>query len=859
MMLSRLQGMLLGGVAGCCWSMPAIAQTVTPTMGTGHVGTMVNGAGDYTVTGGTPQLNTLFHSFEDFSPQTANVLFQLDGSQSAIEYVIARVTGINGSAIDGELKLTGGNSPDLFLINPNGITFGENSSLSLPGSFVASTADSVLFQDDLAFSVSRLETAPLLNVSAPIGLQLGSVAGDIRVNNTGHSLARRNPLTGQASIFAPHVQLGATQGLQVVPGNTLALIGNGVLLNGGIVTANSGNLELGSVGAGSSVSLLSTPVGFLADYRQVETFSNAELLNQSLANVSGVPVQPFPGAPFRVFSSSQGSVQVVGQNINLQNESVVLGQSGAAATSPGGRIRVHANETLSLQGSHPVSGIRSGIFSETIGPAASGPIEVSANNINMQAGAGIIGFTFSPAAGSPISVQATDQLRVNGFNPVNPALSSAIGTASVSSGQSGDVIVESPTLLVSEGGSVVSLNLRDGSSGDLFINAENIIVTGRVPAINLPSALSVSNFGTGSQASNLTVTTQRLTIEDSGLIAASSSGIGAAGKIRIDASERIDIDGNNDFINDLTFSINAAVVEPSLSERLLFGLPANASIPSADSGDVIINTPTLNLNGPVTITVQNLGTGDAGILDINAETIALRNGSQIRSRTLFGNGGNIDLQAQNALILRNGSQISAESGGVGNGGNIAIASPFIIALENSDIIANAVQGRGGNIAITSQSVFGTAFRDQLTPESDITASSEFGINGTVEIDTPTVDPSSGVTALASDVVDSDQQVATGCSDGQSNRFVASGRGGLPQSPQVAVSANSLWRDVRPLSSTDQTVAAPRPDEDLLSLSPTEATAWSRSHNGEVQLLAGNDIPQSSTVCLRASQSSALLL
>ncbi|MEN8445469.1 MAG: S-layer family protein, partial [Cyanobacteria bacterium J06555_13] len=417
--------------------------------------------------------------------------------------------------------------------------------------------------------------------------------------------------------------------------------------------------------------------------------------------------------------------------------------------------------------------------------------------------------------------------------------------------------VESPTLLISEGGSIVSLNLRDGNSGDLFIDAENITVTGRIPVINLPSALSVSNFGTGNQASNLTMTTQRLTIEDSGLIAASSSDSGAAGKIRIDARERINIDGNDDFINDLSFSINAAVVEPSLGERLLFGLPGNASIPSADSGDVIINTPTLNLNGPVTITVQNIGTGDAGILDIDAKTITLRNGSQIRSRTLLGNGGNIDLQVQNALILRNGSQISAESGGVGNGGNIAIASPFIIALENSDIIANAVQGRGGNIAITSQSVFGTAFREQLTPQSDITASSEFGINGTVEIDTPAVDPSSGVIVLASDVADSDQQVATGCSDSQGNRFVASGRGGLPQSPQVALLANNPWRDLRPLPMTAQTAAPTQLNNAHSSPSPTEATAWSRSHNGEVQLLTGNVVSQASTVCLRETHKPAI--
>ena len=60
------------------------------------------------------------------------MLFQLDSTQSSVEYVVGRVTGNNLSFIDGQLALTGGNSPDLFLINPNGITFGADASLSLP-------------------------------------------------------------------------------------------------------------------------------------------------------------------------------------------------------------------------------------------------------------------------------------------------------------------------------------------------------------------------------------------------------------------------------------------------------------------------------------------------------------------------------------------------------------------------------------------------------------------------------------------------------------------------------------------------------------------------------------------------------
>jgi hypothetical protein len=52
-----------------------------------------------------------------------------------------------------------------------------------------------------------------------------------------------------------------------------------------------------------------------------------------------------------------------------------------------------------------------------------------------------------------------------------------------------------------------------------------------------------------------------------------------------------------------------------------------------------------------------------------------------------------------------------------------------VGLENSDIIANTVKGRGGNIQITTQGLFGLKFRPQLTPENDITASSQFRVSG----------------------------------------------------------------------------------------------------------------------------------
>ncbi|MEO1765468.1 MAG: S-layer family protein, partial [Cyanobacteria bacterium J06629_18] len=144
------------------------------------------------------------------------------------------------------------------------------------------------------------------------------------------------------------------------------------------------------------------------------------------------------------------------------------------------------------------------------------------------------------------------------------------------------------------------------------------------------------------------------------------------------------------------------------------------------------------------------------------------------------------------LLLRNNSQISTTAGFAqagGNGGNININSPFIVSVpkEDSDITANAFSGNGGNIDIISQGIFGITPRSQLTPQSDITASSETGIQGTINITNPEVDPSQGVIELPEGLVDKSNQIAQICPQGVNaakniSEFYITGRGSLPPSP-----------------------------------------------------------------------------
>ncbi|HEY9730157.1 MAG TPA: filamentous hemagglutinin N-terminal domain-containing protein, partial [Chroococcales cyanobacterium] len=121
----------------------AIAQPIVPAAD--GTGTLITPDGNrIDISGG--QLSgdnaNLFHSFTQFgldANQIANFL-----SNPNIRNILGRVAGGEPSLINGLIQVTGGNS-NLFLMNPAGIIFGASSSLNVPASFTATTANGIGF------------------------------------------------------------------------------------------------------------------------------------------------------------------------------------------------------------------------------------------------------------------------------------------------------------------------------------------------------------------------------------------------------------------------------------------------------------------------------------------------------------------------------------------------------------------------------------------------------------------------------------------------------------------------------------------------------------------------------------------
>jgi filamentous hemagglutinin family protein len=780
----------------------------------GTVGTVVTGGPAFTINGGSRPSNgpNLFHSFSQFSvPTGGSAIFN---NAADVTNIISRVTGGSISSIDGLIQANG--SANLFLINPAGIIFGPNASLNIGGSFIGSTAQSLKFSDGTEFSATNPAASPLLTINVPIGLQIGSNSGDITVQGAGNQLV---DLTG----FGQASTINSPPGLQAGVQQTLALIGGSVNFSGGVASINdSGHLELGSVRSGT-VGLTATPTGWVGDYRAVTQFKDIRLAQDSMLNASG----------------SQGSIQVQGQNISLTEGSAILLQN--LGTQSSGGITIHANGSLILTGNTINGELGSLIQSNNLGNSQIGDIAISAANLSLQEGGRVVSRTRSQTSGANIITDVSGTVEINGFNANNPAVYSGIVTFSVSKGSAGNITVSTENLRILDSGTVISVAVRSGETGTIQVNAaEKVEILGYNPLAFGESTLSTFTQGAGN-ANRVLINTGQLVLQGGASLGSSTQASGSAGSVEVNASNFIEIqgrvtEGSERGLPARIFS-NAEISDPSVQSA--FQLP---QIPTGNSGSLAIHTPSLRLVDGGAVSVKNDGRGIAGDVQIHADTLLLDYQGSITAVAESGEGGNIVVQAD-ALILRHNSLISATAGGTGNGGNITLRVPVIAGFENSDIVANAFQGNGGKITITTKGIFGLKFRPQLTPENDITASSQFGLNGTVAINNVTVDPAAGLVQLPVVLADASRKMGSVCDSTQGSSFVYTGRGGLPENPLGRLESLHPWEDLRDLSAFQNQASVPPPSRQKLQ--PTmivEANAIRRNLDGTVELVATGTEP-----------------
>ena len=581
------------------------------------------------ITGGERVGNNLFHCFEEFSiPEGRETIFE---NAAEIENIFILITGNEDSLIDGLLQNTGG--ANFFLVNPNGIVFGENARLEVGGSFIATTADRFEFTDDKTFSTKENQKS-ILTGNRPIGLGLDGNNGSITVNG------RENQITNKSLLSSIEFNQRPA-GLFVNNGQTLALVGNGLDFHGGVITTEGGNIYLTSLESGLvRMSQAENGLTFFDD--DVTKYQNINLNQQSLVYSSGKKV---------------GNISLIGKNINITDASFVLAQN--QSNSSCGSIHVKAFEILTLSGRSQSSNpnLRSAIRSETLNFGAGSNINIAANQLILQDSARIRTYSFGEGEGGNIEIKIFDLIKL--FPP------SSIIATTYGKGNAGNIDLSASQLQSNLGG-IASSTLGTGDGGRIDINVDLIEISGNSSGNR--GNIAATSFAMGN-AGSVTINTSQLQILEGASLSSSGFASGNAGNITINASESVELVGANRISpggNNPQSTIRSAVQSVSSGGRKAYQLPA---VPTGNSGSLKINTPLLRVSQEAVISVENQGTGKAGKLKINADTLNLDEAGWITAASESGKGGDIFIAAQN---LQTGSNSKITAVGLENSGKVTI-------------------------------------------------------------------------------------------------------------------------------------------------------------------------------------------
>lgn len=852
------------------------------------------------IRGGAIRGTKLFHSFQEFSiPALREVYF---ANPEGITNIISRVTGNNSSQISGRLGVLG--NANLFLINPQGIIFNRDGSLAVQGNFIATTATSLVFDNGWEFSATNPQAPPLLTMNVPIGLQMGANPGQI-INQSQATSALNLPAN------FPQLPTGNKAGLQVAPGQFLGLIGGDIQLDGGGLTAISGQVTLASVKSPSLILLNPTPTGLNLDLTRVQSFGDINLANNSLVNTSGIgggqinlygrdinltnsrihslgfgdlDVKSIDIRARNLFVTSGSQISTFnlgngrGRDINIQAEDAIaitgLGSqgyraflvnyltsgpidifdpqlmltTGSAGTGSGGDINLAANRLLLADGAINGTGsfgignagdvtIRTNYF-ELIGSAMNSittPIsQGNGGNIDIQTqwlvlrDEAVIGNTNTGVgAGGNINIRASESVELL-RTPENAVIQTAISTNAFNlSGGAGNIFVDTKKLTIRDGAGISSSNgilignnfvsNGGGVGGNLEIRAsKSVEVTGISQILangGITPSFLAAQAGSTERGGDINIFTSTLTVGNGGLISAASWGFGDAGNVEIQA-EQVDVFGSAlDGLFPSKIEVSSGLIDAVVNPNAF-----------ANAGSLKFRVNNLNIRDRAVLSVQALGSAKAGNINAVANQINMDNQARIDAATVSGVGGNINLLTRN-LFLRRQSNIRTDAGS-GNGGNINIDSRLIMAIpkENSDITANAIAGDGGKINITTQGILGfqlsrnrsnNQFNNQsnnrfanqqdsllINPlqqtnnQSEISASSLFGVNGVVAIDTVKTEPTVRQ-ELPTNTIATSSQIRETCSNiARTNSFQNTGRGGIQPIAKEALNQIGGWSDWR---------------------------------------------------------------
>jgi len=804
----------------------------------------------------------------------------------------------------------------LLAINiPVGLRFRDT-----PGAIVNASSVTQVIQD---------QTIPV-GLAVPPGQTLAMVGGDVIFNN------------GFASAFSGNIQLGSVASPGLVSFN-ITPIGLGLDYTN---VANFGNIELSGLSAvtasgpgGGAIalrsgnvilrdrsSLVSDTIGsidgrgikieaarfslldraFVASGTSgsgaggainVRTAENIELKGIGFENFrrrfldAGAAQEP-PDIADRqsgIFTGTLGAgragdLALDTKRLTIRDGSVILNPT--VGTGDGGSVTIRASESVEINAS--------GLFTTTFNSGNAGTIGIETGQLSVTDGAVVSPSTFGTGNSGNLIVRASDSVIVARERSDSP-LSTALATNSIGdTGRAGNIEINTGSLRVEAGASISSssglstgerLIPEGGPGGNITVNASDSVFVSGTAGGSIPSRSGIVAGTVGSgKSGDVTLNARRLIVRDGGAIGASTLGAGQGGNVTVAADESVEIAGT-------TRGERFPSTISTASGDLLYQTELGLQPPSGEAGSLSIATGRLSVRDGAAVSVQSLGTGAAGSINVVADSIALNTKGTIDGTTVSGTGANINLRSRD-IQLRHNSRITTDAR-AGSGGNITLNSDILVGRNNSDITANARSAEGGRVNINVPNILGFAAvsREQVKsrlgisddefaalqvtptsrlPTSDIAAISQSSgpaLQGTVTFSASGVNPAQGLVELPQNVVNPAALIATNpCIKGAESEFTATGKGGVPPSPNddlssprsplpwVEEAGSSATDNVRDV--TDVSDRGKKQEGEIRAREVVAARGWLVNAQGEVTLVAYNPgnaaddrNPRSSSVCV----------
>ncbi|MBT9314015.1 two-partner secretion domain-containing protein [Leptothoe spongobia] len=819
-------------------------------------------------------------------------------------------------------------------------------------SYAAEPASSTgaIFSDGFAtlnFNALEVATGPGQNeplstwINQP-GIEVGgydiTLAGVTGVANQISEMPLSN--SGAISLIATHgdIRTGQLTTTATNTGGDITVAATG----GGLKITDTLN-TLGSQGNGGRVSLTAT--GDIRFQPGASVLTRGQLAGDlSIQSDGEIVVQ---GGLFSMQSTTTdltgvrgASFELQGQSLRLQNGAQIISETLGTVTLKDSRVEVQEGVTLSGLGSvnrfNPFSVLGTQVGSEATGNG--GMLTLDIGTLSVTDAAVVTTRSFGRGNAGDLTIMG-DEVLVSGAVQIDETLLLDNGesifeselsteaereeeellfrggidnpfTFSANEANAGDLRLDVGKLRVENGGEVSAGTHSLGNGGNFTIVANEVIVTGQM--LGERSELgteTVPEFLAArppeGNAGNLLIESDLISVTNGGQIATGTLALGGdAGRLEIKAR---DVEVSGGFVyqgNVNTSAIISEVLDPSNesvqgdTDRSFGGrggaIDINAETLSlrnggqisastagnGTAGDVTITVPAIELTGAFTPAIDLATMAQprdttpipsgvfassetegqaAGNIQIATTTLKLNNSATLEASTQ-GDRGNITLTG-GTVLMNNGGQITTNAVGTATGGNITLDLDLLIAtplLGNNDITANAEDGSGGQIRINSRSPilgFQVGDRDSfraanLTPAdratNDITAFSQFNPAidvGSVTIEPPEIDPTSGTVELPT-LVDPSDRIATGCPAQRGNSFAVTGQGGLPPDPRRGLRGAAISHDFRlaPDGGTDGGVN--HGVDEMLANGPGDQGAGTRHSpyggiSGDVSAVPGN--------------------